>query len=159
LNTFLNCIGHVSTRQGEKNVWRSNWWKGQKKGVNSFGPHNKYIGNILENCQTGIHVMAGDVAWDAPQSQKNDNYPQSNNVLLAGNEARGTTPYLCKIGETWGNSTLPALNTRIEGWASSKGNITYGKHQGAQGPFAATTLTWPQPVLLGPADVGPEAGL
>ena len=155
-NTFQDCDAHLTFRQGINNSLTSNWFKNVRAIRMMDGPH-RLIGNVVESCPTGINILAGTLPLTTPQAQK-DGFVQAHDVLLAGNRREGSAGAFLRIGSAIsGNSTLPALRTRVEGYDSSKGPISYGNHQNTQGPFATTVETWPSAVRLGPADVGLDA--
>jgi hypothetical protein len=155
-NTFQDCDAHLTFRQGIHNNLIANWFRNVRAVRMMDGPH-RLIGNVVESCPTGINILAGNLPETTPQAQK-DGFVQAHDVLLAGNRREGSAGAFLRIGPAIsGDSDLPALNTRIEGWDSSKGPINYQNHQGTQGPFPATGETWPAAVRIGPAEVGPEA--
>ena len=162
LNTWLDCKGHVTSRQGVRNRFIANWIKNNTRAMRMFDADHELVGNVLENCPAGIQIMAGSVPWDAPHARKNDRYPQAQNVLLAGNRRVGSSGAFLRVGTTFSGrdpTTLPALNTRIEGWDASKGPIAYGRHLGTRGPTPRTQESWPQAELLTAAQVGLDSGL
>jgi poly(beta-D-mannuronate) lyase len=164
-NTFDNCNGHLTFRQGLDNNLIANWFR-DVRAVRFMDRGHRILGNVVEYTEasaqfprTGLNVLAGTIPWTTPQAQKLG-FPQAYQVVVAGNRRQGALGRFLTVGASISSSSvLPALDTRIEGWDPSMGPIAFGRHLGTQGPTRATRESWPTATPLSPAQVGPGADL
>lgn len=94
-NTFINNVGALSLRMGDKNVIRNNVFIKGERAIRVFGANHEIIGNEFRNCKIGIEMRNG--MYEAHSKTGGIGYYQIQGVVIRDNSFAGTTQPILTI--------------------------------------------------------------